>query len=647
MVTYLNIFQPYRRAQTIFLACLLGLIAALPFDEGGNGYLIQAIIQTALLGCAVIWALDALRRQACTVVVGWLDLCVVGFLGWAAFSFAFSAYQYATLLAMIKLVSYAAVFFLCRMLFPLGRLSNLILLAIVSSSVVQALLAWGLWLFGKTPVLRAAFLNPNELACFLVLGCVIGVSWLLFAADEQPANSRRGRQLLMATSVGLLFITILAIKSRGGAVSLIGATGLLLALKSKRLLLGFLLLCSVTFVLPLPGGSLLTRFQKRDDAFAYERFDIWRSSLEIIADYPVRGVGLGMYAYYSKQYNFPLNFYVARYSKIAEDAHNDLLHMTAESGGGGLLLALGAVGLLARSIWPGMRHRPRAWPVVAAAAGIGSVLLHGLFSVMLNSPAIAILTTLCAVILVDAARRYQTFPRTWRTSWWSYALVSGGAVYLLIPFIVYPLLGHVHFLKYHELLKQKKYQPAVAHIQAASYFAPMQAYYYYELGLLYQRAFRNHPDLETFYQAYRLFNEALHYHPRDERVHESLAILHKDLFYRVLRTPPTARNALQEYQQAFAYQPSNPFLLISMATLHADLDEFEQAIGLLQHAITLEPNFVGGHQLLGKMLAHLGRPQEAEAAFARAAAILQQYQEQSYDAVYIQNLLHPLESKAK
>ena len=85
-----------------------------------------------------------------------------------------------TILELIKIASYAAVFYLCRMIFPLQNTRSLLLFTIFSSSVIQMFVAWYLYLSHHTTVLRADFVNPNNFACFLVFGVNIGLSFILF-----------------------------------------------------------------------------------------------------------------------------------------------------------------------------------------------------------------------------------------------------------------------------------------------------------------------------------------------------------------------------------------------------------------------------------------------------------------------------------
>jgi hypothetical protein len=63
----------------------------------------------------------------------------------------------------------------------------------------------------------------------------------------------------------------------------------------------------------------------------------------------------------------------------------------------------------------------------------------------------------------------------------------------------------------------------------------------------------------------------------------------------------------------------------------------------LRKAVEIEPNFVGGYQMLGKMLTHLQREQEAKEAFEQVDKILDQYNIEEYDSDYVKSLLRSLQ----
>ncbi len=629
----------------IFGSCLL-LIFIIPFDEGGNGYILQLITQLALLLCAAIWAVQTMGRGKTACIFDWIDLFVLGFLVWSLVSLAFSDYKYATILEVIKLFSYAALFYLCRIMLPLEKRKTLLLMAILGSSGFQFLSALYLYLTHRTPGLQAGFVNINNFACFLLIGINIGLSFVVFSQNDTGLFSKTPvpvQKLAVSVLLGCLVIMALTLKSRGAIISLAGSGLFLTTIKKKKLGVVFFILFCVLIFIPISGDSIFQRLKKTDDPFAYQRIGIWKNSIKMAADHPIFGVGPGMFKYYGHVYNFPVEHLIARYGKRLNGAHSDLLQITAELGFIGLVLFLGGIWRIGYYSVGQLRKYPPTWQSVAASAGILSILMQGLFSNLLLSPAIAMMMALLSVILIDGAERYYQKPLAFRASWSWYAGLLIAFFYILIPVIGYPFLGHSYYLKYQEFMKKRDIRYAVEHLKTAIDYVPIHPTYHYSLGVLYLKAFRNHPNLDAFYEGYKELNEAIRYNPRNANFYESLAALHREMFNQKLRTKPTAENALREYRRALQYTPYNPFFRFSMATLHADLGEFDDAIALLQQAVTIEPNFVGGYQMLGKMLLHLQRPTEAKEAFRQAEEILQRYDPQTQEAAYVRSLLRPIQ----
>lgn len=626
-----------------FLGCL-ALLLIMPFDEGGNGYIVQLVLQLLLLLGGIAWAIQAIRRR--TVTLHWqpVDWWIAGFLIWSAGSLMIADYRYAAIFELIKLLAYAALFYLLRTFVPLQHKRVWLLAALLASSLIQIVVGLFSVVIRHTSILQAGFVNPNELACFLVMGSTIALSIFLFY--RRPDGFGKTCQIVsLVTCIGLS-LAVLSLQSRGGALGL-AATGLLLTLlRNKKVTLVFVTLMLAVLILPLPQGNLLTRLQKRGDSLAYQRVDIWQSSLKMWADHPVVGVGLGMFKYYGAAYNFPVEHQIARYGKRLDLAHSDLLQIAAESGSIGLVLCLGGIVTLALS---SMRQFPttvRDWPFAAASVGLLGIFVQGLVSNLLLSPALALSAVVFGSILLDGSGKKQprqivlsATPRSVR-QW--YAGLGIVVVYLLVLVVGAPFWGHRHSLQYERFRLQGKIQVAVTHLRKAIRWVPIQAYYHASFGQLYAAAFRNQPNLDAFYEGCQAFTEAIRHNPRESEFYVKRAELHREMFHQKLSTLPTAENAIRDYQRALQYDPYNPFIRVSLATLYADVNEFDRALSTLREAVTLEPNFVGGHQLLGRMLVHLKRDGDARAAFVLADAVLAQYRGMKTDSEYIRLLLQPL-----
>ncbi len=659
-----SLLQQTVTAETVFFGSLLVLIVLLPFDEGGNGHIVQLVTQLLVLFCATIWAIHVFRERQFELRLYWIDLCVLGFLLWCLISSLFSAYAYASILELIKIFSYAVFFFLCRILFPIGtQRSTVVLLTILGSSLIQSGFAWYRYLTLPAKNIHGGFFDPNNLACFLVTGITLGLSAVLFSPLLTSAKQRKYvRHAMIGMSLAVLLITLLAIQSRGAVLSLLGTGFVLCTLKKKHLGLIFVLFVSLITFLPLPGGSLFQRLQKRDDPFAYQRIDIWQSSFTMAADHPRFGVGAGMFAYYGHQYNFPVEHQIARYGKILNAAHNDLLQIAAELGVIACLVFISGIVLAAYSSFRQLRSSclksvsvgaqgisgdPKVlpWQTVAASMGLLGIVLHAQVSNVLHPPAIAMIGAILLTILLDGDAPAVTTQITFVSSWYWYGALALTVLYILVPVILYPFLAHVQYLKYFEERRENPVD-AIEYVHSAIAFVPLHATYHQAIGEFHLSRFRTSPTLEDFYQSYTYLTEAIRLNPIHADAYSSLAELHREMFYQKLRwtsiQKQAASNALREYRRALRYEPYTPFLRMAMAALHADIKEFEQAVALLQEAVEIEPNFVRGYQMLSMMLEHLNRPREAEAASQQAISILKRYGIQPHGSPYVQSLLRPL-----
>lgn len=647
-----NRLKNHTLMQLVIQWSILFLILILPFNEGGNGYILQLITQLVLLGCAVIWVFSVIHARQLRLKYARIDLFILAGLCWTGVSLALSDYKYATITEGIKILSYVALWFLSRLIVSRQTTRTLLLFTIIGSGCLQLCVAFYNKLIPNTAGWQSGFVNPNEFACFLVIGMHIALSFLIFRQcasghenGRKPTRRETGLTVFTLVAVSISGVMLVVLQSRGALVSCVVVIFVLATLRHKYAGIAFIVILCLVSILPFPQGSFIQRFSKRDDPFAFQRIDIWQSSARMLVDHPVAGVGLGMYPYYGAEYNFPVEHRIARYGKRLDMAHNDLLHLGAELGIVGLLLALGVLAGLGTLSFRFLRNRPRSWHVVAASMALLGVLLHGLVSNLLLSPALAMTSVVLGSILVESAGAYSR--KTWRiserkdviASW--YAALALGVVYILVPVIGYPFWGHWHFLKYQEHRKAGQLSEAVEHLHKAIRYVPLQAYYHHAFGQLYTAAFRNQPNLDAYYEGYTSLTEALRHNPHEPQFYMTMADLHRNMFRQMLPTRPTAENALREYAHALEVDPFSPFIRAEMATLYAEIGKFEQAIDLMQEAVNYEPNFVGGYQLLGRFLHQLNREIEAQEAFARAEAIQQTYPSYQHEPEYTQALLRP------
>src|SRR5262249_23498353 len=129
----------------------------------------------------------------------------------------------------------------------------------------------------------------------------------------------------------------------------------------------------------------------------------WRATMDIVADYPVIGSGLGTFA------DAWLRAYPPGTGKVWKEAHNDYLQVAAETGlAGTTLLAWGLIVFVARHLLAGSArppHRPSERALHhGMAIGVLSILFHSTVDFSLQVGAIALLFVVLSAVLAGESR---------------------------------------------------------------------------------------------------------------------------------------------------------------------------------------------------------------------------------------------------
>jgi len=150
---------------------------------------------------------------------------------------------------------------------------------------------------------------------------------------------------LGALSAGCFFLSILYSSSRGAALGL-ASVGLYFWLRGRRKLVGLIvLLLAATLFWGLAPESYKTRFSTthtEEDTTGQHRLDLWRAGIEMFAQNPLTGVGIGNFPVVYQQRYLPPNAKV--YEAIAP--HNIFIQAGSELGLPGLLCLLSGIGFI-------------------------------------------------------------------------------------------------------------------------------------------------------------------------------------------------------------------------------------------------------------------------------------------------------------
>ncbi len=290
----------------------------------------------------------------------------------------------------------------------------------------------------------ATFALTNSLAGVLVAWIIVhaGVLWQMVRA--QRGASLDGIALVRVVAgfaaLGVMLICLALTKSRSAYLALaVGAVLLPLVMLSlsgaawKRLGLGCAVVAALAIGLVAAGvGRPLVDDAARSFQF---RLEYWQATLDLIANFPVLGVGPGEFQDYYTMYKLP------QASEEVRDPHNFLLEVWAT---GGTFALLGLVATLAGfgMAWYESRSgstdevrepstpRDKPWlPLVGALAGLPLAYAAGLPFGFLFSLDQAVIAALTGAVLVFAVWRWLgtgSLPRN---------LLAVGALVLMIHWL--------------------------------------------------------------------------------------------------------------------------------------------------------------------------------------------------------------------
>jgi putative inorganic carbon (HCO3(-)) transporter len=224
------------------------------------------------------------------------------------------------------------------------------------------------------------------------LALMLGRAWPFLLA---AAMSTRRWLWLPTATVGLALILTF---STGGWLGALAATLVVFGAMGRRRIairvgavsLGLLLLTSGLAI----AGALPERLNPLRQTGGF-RLDLWQSSLEMVRDHPLLGIGLDNFAYVYQAY--------LREGAVAEPnlshPHNWVLHMWLELGLLGLVAFVWLVARFWRQVRMGTESR---WLVAGAAGAMADLLVHGLLDNSYFLVDLAFIFWLCLALAAGA-----------------------------------------------------------------------------------------------------------------------------------------------------------------------------------------------------------------------------------------------------
>jgi putative inorganic carbon (hco3(-)) transporter len=506
-----------------------------------------------------------------------------------------------------------------------GELSVLSV-AVVASSTLQALTAL-VRRPGGVLSSGASFLNPNHLAAFLNLGCVLGADRALDALSE----GRRRAGLAWGGVAAVHLVAVMLLMSRGAVFALLISCALLLAAHVGAFPARIRLLATYGFALAavLGGALLMLRFRQSFDPYRFDRLSIWAASAKMLLARPWLGHGPGMFRFVAPAYNFPSTVGPLCYEKVFSGAHDAFLTFAVENGAPAaltLLLACSYALLRLGRSGPPLRRSPERGVALALLA-LG---LQGLFEDLQERPALVLVP---ALLLGSSLRRSDG--RRWAPAAAPPEIEpiprsrSGldpvgarrtlkGAVLLLgfYLFLVPILLPYLADREARAAIREGR--GGIDRMRRAAVLNPLHPDYRMDLAMASLNS--GPPSPERYAAAAIDLLEARRLNPINSWYPLLLARLEAEAAGKIFADATAVERAIAGYRTSAALAPTDPRPLFELGGYLSSLGRFEEALAAAMGALAIEPNFLRARMLETSILIRLKRVEAARESLGRLEA---------------------------
>ncbi len=449
---------------------------------------------------------------------------------------------YATRQELLKLLAYAAVFFVIVSHYRTKEQVNSLVWTIlymgcflVVFAIVQKM-TWNGRIFWIYPVdeslrdglrIRGPYISYDNFAGYMEMAIPLGMGLLLYlvpsvkALPESPLGLKMARFLASEKLVpyALLFLLVLMMVaalfmtfSRGGILAFIFSS-LFFAwityrrrtLRRKTGLLAILAAVIFAAVVQASWDRLEQRFAdlKQDHV---SRLSVWQDSLGIVRDYPVLGTGLGTFenAYMRYQTTMP--------RLLFDHAHNDYVELVTDTGVVGFLLSAGMALVFFPNVFRRWKRKRGMFGKCLGAGGLSAcaaIAVHSFTDFNLHIPANALLFTIISAVTCVAIFHVSSSSATASAPPSApiakplliYALLP--VIFILLSFPVRDLAADYYYQRTAHILDDQTtegldvmpisassmpaYLAAIVSLKKATLFAPSHSLYQKALADMYSR----------------------------------------------------------------------------------------------------------------------------------------------------------------
>ena len=243
--------------------------------------------------------------------------------------------------------------------------------------------------------------NPNLLAGFLVV-------IMALAAGMGLCNERRRQQLLLFSLVAVLGCCLILTYSRGAWLSMVAVFAAYGVLYNRKVFWLFLvvpifLVCGYEGVM-----DRLVSIANPTDTSSSLRLALWESTVAMIIDKPILGIGWGAYWLVYHEYDF----FIQNAATTIYHAHNMYLHIAAEIGIPGLLIFLTIIyghGRLALDTIAASNNRWLTGLMLGIASALLGLVVNGFTDYVMYNIQLSMLFWLLNGLVVVAWRERSSF----------------------------------------------------------------------------------------------------------------------------------------------------------------------------------------------------------------------------------------------
>jgi O-antigen ligase len=327
-------------------------------------------------------------------------------------------YPFRTRLRLLTLLCYVALFAVIVGHYRTRqRLTRLLGVAVLSAFAVSFMgilqkLSWNEKLYwireGDYQSVFGPYVNRNQYAAFAELMLPVAICMALAARREYRRKSFGATPPLLFHAFAAVVIAggIFYSLSRGGMIAA-GLSVVVVAVflvyygirRFELLLMGALVVAAAGFLIWIGPEEVIERAETISEGQSTPslalRLDAWQRTLDLIADYPLLGSGLGAFRFAFMPYGPPGRTW-------STDAHSEYIELICETGlVGGVLFLWGFVAYVRLVANPGKLKRTSERHAYAGlVAGLAAILFHSTISPNLRLPANGLAMTIMTAALL-------------------------------------------------------------------------------------------------------------------------------------------------------------------------------------------------------------------------------------------------------